>query len=42
VTENDSFRLFSEETAGAIAGALLAAAILIFDFGPRVMEWLNR
>ena len=40
--KGDSFRLVEEETAGAIAGALLAAAILIFDFGPRVMEWLTR
>ena len=39
--ENDAFRICSEETAGSIAGALLAAAVLIFDLMPRFLAWLG-
>jgi hypothetical protein len=31
-----------EETAGAIAGILLAFCVIVFDLMPRVAEWLAR
>lgn len=38
---NDSLRLISEETAGAIIGGIVAA-LVVYDLVSRFIEWVAR